>query len=78
MSANRRFRAPRALTPDELESSLSHVPPILDVHQAARLIGVAPSTLYSMVSRRELTDCVKRGKPLRFWRDRLVCEFFRA
>lgn len=65
------------LTDDELRHSLDGVPPILGVDQAARLLGVARSTLYHQVSRGRYRGAVKRGRPLLFFRDRLVREAFR-
>jgi hypothetical protein len=47
-------------------------PPILNLRQAAKLAGVAPSTLKRHVSEGMHKDSVSRGKPLRFWRDLFV------
>lgn len=51
-------------------------PPILTPIQAAKLMQIERTTLYRWVSQGRLRSCVRRGKPLRFWRDRLVSEFF--
>jgi hypothetical protein len=48
------------------------VPAILSLNEAASLIKIAPSTLKRKVSEWAFKGCVSRGKPLRFWRDRLV------
>ncbi|MFG0285258.1 MAG: helix-turn-helix transcriptional regulator, partial [Phycisphaerales bacterium JB039] len=47
-------------------------PAILSAAQAAELLGVAKSTLYRRVSEGAFRSCVRRGKPLLFWRDRLI------
>ncbi len=52
-------------------------PPILTPDEAARLLRLKVSTLYRHVSEGRYAAAVKRGKPLRFWRDRLVQEFMR-
>lgn len=69
----------RAIGHDEIESAIDadRFPPILTPDEAARLLRVSKSTVYHMVSRGELKGSVKRGKPLRFWRDRLIREYFR-
>ena len=43
--------------------------------EAAMLLRLKLSTLYRHVSEGKYSSAVKRGKPLRFWRDRLVQEF---
>lgn len=53
-------------------------PPIMTVHQAARMLQISPSTLYSSVSRGRYKHATKRGNPLRFNRDVLVREFFKG
>ena len=50
-------------------------PPILTPDEAARLLRLQKTTLYRHVSEGRYASSVKRGKPLRFWRDRLVQEF---
>jgi len=44
-------------------------PPVLTLEQAAKIANVAPSTLKRHVSEERYRGCVKRGKPLLFWRD---------
>jgi len=52
-------------------------PPVLTVDQAASLLGIAKSTLYEWRGRGRLKGCCrKRGKHLRFLRDRLIQTFF--
>lgn len=51
-------------------------PPILDVHQAAALLGLSHHTIYKAVSEGRFKGASTRGKPLRFWRDRLIQIFF--
>lgn len=67
----------RPLTGDEIEIGLSGFPPLLTVDEAARLLRVSKSTLYGHVSRGKYRDAVKRGRPLVFYRDRLVRDYFR-
>ncbi len=65
----------RKLTLPELENSLTTLPPILTPNEAAGLLRLKLSTLYRHVSEGRYGGAVRRGKPLRFWRDRLVQEF---
>ncbi|PCI11346.1 hypothetical protein COB72_01165 [bacterium] len=58
--------------------SIEDYPPIMTVHQAARMLQISPSTLYSNVSRGRYKHATKRGNPLRFNRDVLVREFFKG
>jgi predicted DNA-binding transcriptional regulator AlpA len=52
-------------------------PPVLSLEQAAEIAGLAPSTMQRLVSEGQFKNSVKRGKPLRFWRDRFVQEAMR-
>ena len=54
------------------ESIAGQYPPILSLKQAAELAGVAQGTLKRHVSEGGYKDCVCRGRPLRFWRDRFA------
>jgi excisionase family DNA binding protein len=63
------------LTQTELEAALDNLPPIMTPIEAAMLLRLKLSTLYRHVSEGRYSAAVKRGKPLRFWRDRLVQEF---
>ena len=65
----------RKLTQIELESVLNDLPPVLIPDEAAAVLRIKVSTLYRHVSEGRYGGAVKRGKPLRFWRDRLVQEF---
>lgn len=69
----------RKLKLDEIRSSLNDQdwPPILTPEEAATLLRIKVSTLYRHVSEGRYAAAVKRGKPLRFWRDRLIQEFMR-
>jgi len=67
----------RKLASHELKNALSDYPPLLTPTEAATLLRIKVSTLYRHVSEGRYTGAVKRGKPLRFWRDRLVQEFMR-
>lgn len=69
---------PRPLARDELGVGLSNYPPLLTIDEAARLLRVSKSTLYGHVSRGKYRDAVKRGRPLVFYRDRLVRDYFRG
>jgi len=51
--------------------------PILSLDEAAALAKLAPSTLKRLVSEDKFKDSVKRGRPLRFFRDRFVKELMR-
>ena len=52
-------------------------PPILSLKEAAKLACIAPSTLKRLVSEGQFAESVKRGKPLRFWRDFFVKELMK-
>ncbi len=69
----------RKLTADEIGQAVGVVefPPILTPEEAARLLRIKVSTLYRHVSEGRYGGAVKRGKPLRFWRDRLIQGFMR-
>ncbi len=66
----------RKLNPTELEA-LKDYPPLLTVQEAAALLRLKVSTVYRHVSEGRYASAVRRGKPLRFHRDRLVQEFMR-
>ncbi len=51
------------------------LPPILTPEEAAGLLRIKLSTLYRHASEGRYGSAVKRNKPLRFWRDRLIQEF---
>ncbi len=65
----------RKLTQTELHLALHELPPVLTPEEAAAVLRLKVSTLYRHVSEGRYSSSVKRGKPLRFWRDRLVQEF---
>lgn len=65
----------RKLTQQEMESSLNSYPPILTPQEAAELLRIKVSTLYRHLSEGKYSKAVKRGKPVRFWRDRLIQDF---
>ena len=67
----------RKLRQAELEAALWRFPPILTPQEAADLLRIKVSTLYRHVSEGRYGSSVKRGKPLRFWRDRLTQEFMK-
>lgn len=53
------------------------LPMILTPQEAAGLLRIKVSTLYRHVCEGRYGGAIKRGKPLRFWRDRLIQEFMR-
>jgi excisionase family DNA binding protein len=69
----------RKLTQQEITSAIepSVLPPILTPQEAAALLRLKLSTLYRHACEGRYSGAVKRGKPLRFWRDRLIQEFMR-
>jgi excisionase family DNA binding protein len=69
----------RKLTADEILGAVNGTswPLILTPEEAANLLRLKVSTLYRHVSEGRYHAAVKRGKPLRFWRDRLIQEFMR-
>jgi excisionase family DNA binding protein len=69
----------RKLTQPEITAAIepSVLPPILTPKEAADLLRIKVSTLYRHACEGRYSGAVKRGKPLRFWRDRLIQEFMR-
>lgn len=68
----------RGLTKDELAHALAGYPPLLTVHEAARLIRVSSSCIHHRIARGELRGIATRGrKPTLIFRDRLVRAYFR-
>lgn len=67
----------RKLTSGEAAALLANsaLPPILTPQEAATLLRLQLSTLYRHVSEGRYAAAVRRGKPLRFLRDRLLQEF---
>ncbi len=68
----------RKLTQIELYTALENLPPVLIPEEAAAVLRIKISTLYRHVSEGRYSGSVKRGKPLRFWRDRLIQEFMQG
>jgi hypothetical protein len=69
----------RKLTQPEITAAIepATLPPILTPQEAAGLLRLKLSTLYRHACEGRYAGAVKRGKPLRFWRDRLIQEFMR-
>ena len=69
----------KKLTSEEIARAMDGTawPPILTPDEAARLLRLKVSTLYRHTSEGRYRSAAKRGKPLRFWRDRLLQEFMR-
>jgi predicted site-specific integrase-resolvase len=55
----------------------SPIPVIMTPREAADLLRLKLSTLYRHACEGRYASAIKRGKPLRFWRDRLIQEFMR-
>ena len=59
------------------EDGRSNVPPILSPKQLAELLGISRSTLYEWAAKGRLDGSFRRrGKHIRFWRDRVLLLFF--
>ena len=58
-------------------SAIESYPPLLTVQETAELLRLRVSTIYRHVSEGKYRKAVKRGKPLRFYRDQLVKEFMK-
>jgi excisionase family DNA binding protein len=67
----------RKLTMPEILAGVeqAELPPILTPQEAAKLLRLKLSTLYRHACEGRYAGAIKRGKPLRFWRDRLIQEF---
>lgn len=67
----------RKLTHQEIACALAHseLPLIMTPQEAANLLRIKVSTLYRHVSEGRYASAVRRGKPLRFFRERLIQEF---
>ena len=63
------------LTIEEIQKAVGHLPAVITPPEAAQLVRLKLSTLYRHVSEGRYGRAVKRGKPLRFWRDRFIQEF---
>lgn len=63
---------------EEIASSIDteKYPPILTPSQAADLLQVSRYTVYRWSSEGRYKNATRRGKPLRFFRDRLIQAFF--
>lgn len=74
----RPWKSPPALSAEEIQAAVDPAvfPPLLTVHQAAALLQMSHHTLYKVAGDRRYAGAVARGKPLRFWRDRLLQLFF--
>lgn len=76
----RPWKSAQPPSPEEIALAINpdKFPPILSPEQAAELLQIAPNTLYKHVSQGKYKQAVRRGNPLRFWRDRLIQAFFAA
>lgn len=66
----------RNLSGDEVARMVGDMPPVIDVHQAARMVHLSSNTIYKHVSLGRYRSAVRRGKPLRFITERFVREFW--
>jgi hypothetical protein len=68
----------KPLTPAEVRDAFEPLgeryPPLLGLQLATDLSSYTPLTLKKKLSEGCFRDCVSRGKPLLFWRDRFVLE----
>ncbi|MFI4893431.1 MAG: helix-turn-helix domain-containing protein, partial [Phycisphaerales bacterium JB058] len=53
-------------------------PELLTADEAASTLRISKSTLYKLVSRRQISRCVARGRPLLFRREGLIDEYWRV
>ena len=72
----------RPLTKQEIMQAFAtcegrEIPAIVGVRQLAELLGMSPKTIYEWVSKGRFDGAYRRrGKHLRFWRDRAIYRFF--
>lgn len=66
------------LTPEEIRGmvDVERFGPVLTVDDVAALLKVSVATVYRWSSENRFSGAVRRGKPLRFLRDRLLQAFF--
>ena len=66
------------LATDEIQQAIDRdrFPAVLTPKQAAELFQVSLATIYRWSSEERFSGSVRRGRPLRFWRDRMVEQFF--
>jgi hypothetical protein len=78
MSACGKEMKRQPLTLDEVQQAFSPLQnkykPILSLEEAAELIGYTPGTLKKKLSEGSFVNSATRGKPVLFWRDRLILE----
>src|SRR5438045_4192774 len=71
------FRGPK-LSPEQVATAFANTAsqygPILNLKQAADIVGIATGTLKRWVSEGRFPRSAKRGKQLLFWRDQFVVE----
>ena len=77
MSRSQFVRLTREDIRDAFAAPAPGFPPILSLTEAASLVKLRPQTLKRKVCDGAYAASVVRGKPLRFWRDRLVLEVMR-
>ena len=53
-------------------------PPLLSLDQAAQISGYQKTTLKKLLSQGRFANCVKRKKPVLFWRDRFIQELMQG
>ena len=77
--AARSCKAAPQLSLNEIQQAFANSPVrygvIVCLSEAAEITGLEESTLKRKVSEGHFKGCVRRGRPLRFWRDGLVQQF---
>ena len=67
------------LTESEIRRAVEgQYPPVLTLDLAATISGYARSTLKRQISEGRFKNCVKRKKPVLFWRDRFIQELMQG
>lgn len=68
------------ITNEEIHASLDpdRFPPILTPDQTAELFQISKATVYRWSSEGRYKQAIRRGKPLRILRDRLIQAYFQG
>lgn len=74
----RPLKPPEEISAEEIEAAINaeQFPAILTIQQAAAMLQLSTHTLYKAVSEGKYRNAVRRRKPLRFWRNRLIQSYF--
>ncbi len=73
-----RFRPdPVKLTDKEIEAAFGdRYGPVIGIDEVSEITGLAPATIARKLSEGWCRNCVRRGKPVRFLRNRFIRQFF--